>query len=55
MQQSEIIERFLAVSYLYVQLTDGDARESLSRDLIELIEALNDAYVPSPCPDQGLT
>ncbi|MEJ2761876.1 MAG: hypothetical protein P8126_10200 [Gammaproteobacteria bacterium] len=54
MNRREIINRFLAVSYLYFRLTNNSAEYINAEELEELIEYLNVGNEPVLCPDQHI-
>ena len=45
-ERSEFIERFLAISWLYLQLTAVDSARASAHEVCELVEALNAANEP---------
>lgn len=54
MRRQEIINRFIAVSYLYFRLTDSAAGVLSPVDLEELLEIVNAGNDPMLCPDQHI-
>lgn len=54
MNRQEIINRFLAVSFLYLRLTDKSSEYIDTEELEELVETINADNQPMLCPDQCL-
>lgn len=52
MSTSEYISHFLAVSYLYFQLTDKALDNLTAEDMEDLLEIINAGNSPTSCPDQ---
>ena len=52
MSSKEYIDRFLAVSYLYLQLTGKSPVDINVTELEDLLEIINDGHCPTACPDQ---
>jgi hypothetical protein len=52
MNRQETINRFLAVSYLYLRLTDKSVEYINAEELEELVEVINADNEPMLCPDQ---
>lgn len=54
MSRQETINRFMAVSYLYFQLTDRCPEDLSPDDLADLLEIINAENDPGLCPDQHI-
>jgi hypothetical protein len=52
MNRQETINRFLAVSFLYLRLTDKSSEYINTEELEELVEIINADNQPMLCPDQ---
>jgi len=54
MSRQDTINRFMAVSYLYFQLTDKCPEALSPDDLADLLEIINAENDPGLCPDQHI-
>lgn len=50
----ETIERFLAISWLYMQLTDVESARATAHEVCELLEAINASNEPVLDGEQGV-
>lgn len=55
MSNAELLDRFVAISYLYLILSDPAQEQIPLRELAEYLDALDPANSTSTCPDQHLT
>lgn len=52
MSTRDYIEQFLAISYLYFQLTDKTSADITMDEMQDLLEMINASNGPTTCPDQ---
>jgi hypothetical protein len=54
MSNAELMDRFIAISYLYLVLKDPEQKDIPLYELAEYLDALDRANVPCSCPDQHI-
>ncbi len=54
MSNAELLDRFIAISNLYLVLKEPDCKGMPLHELAEYIDALDEANVPCVCPDQHI-
>ena len=52
MTTKEYVDQFLAISYLYFQLTDKTAADITIDEMEDLLDMINAGNGPTSCPDQ---
>jgi hypothetical protein len=52
MSTKEYVDQFMAISYLYFQLTDKTSADITLDEMEDLLEMINAGNYPTSCPDQ---